>query len=125
MMVPDRDFFACTDEEIAGTTSLLTIVGGKIVYAHGDLAAYQDNEPPAAMPDWSPVRIFGGYGAWGGTGSQAGAASAAPMRRTAACGCANHCTIHAHRHATAWSSRLPIADLKSFWGALGCSCWAV
>jgi hypothetical protein len=28
-------------------------------------------------------------------------------------------------HARAWSSRLPIADLKSFWGALGCACWAV
>lgn len=125
MMVPDRDFFACTDDEIASTTSLLTIVGGKVVYAHGDFAAYQDNEPPAAMPDWSPVRIFGGYGAWGGKGSQANAANAAPIRRMAACGCANHCTIHAHRHATAWSSRLPIADLKSFWGALGCSCWAV
>ena len=24
----------------------------------------------------------------------------------------------------AWSSRLPIADLKYFWGALGCACWA-
>jgi predicted amidohydrolase YtcJ len=125
MMVPDRDFFACSDEEIASTTSLLTIVGGKVVYAHGDFAAYQDNEPPAAMPDWSPVRTFGGYGAWDGKGSQAGAANAAPILRMAACGCANHCTIHAHRHATAWSSRLPIADLKSFWGALGCSCWAV
>ena len=31
----------------------------------------------------------------------------------------------ANDHATAWSSRLPIADLKGFWGALGCACWAV
>jgi hypothetical protein len=48
------------------------------------------------------------------------------LRKAAeACGCAHACTIHGHQHATAWSSRLPIADLKSFWGALGCACWAV
>ena len=48
------------------------------------------------------------------------------MRNAAAsCGCANDCNVHGHSHATAWSSKLPIADLKSFWGALGCACWAV
>jgi hypothetical protein len=48
------------------------------------------------------------------------------VRRLAAeCACANDCNLHGHRHATAWSSRLPVADLKSFWGALGCACWAV
>jgi hypothetical protein len=41
------------------------------------------------------------------------------------CGCANACNIHGHDHASAWSSRLPVYDLKSFWGALGCACWAV
>ena len=35
------------------------------------------------------------------------------------------CGMHGHQHATAWTRSLPIADLKSFWGALGCSCWAV
>jgi len=42
-----------------------------------------------------------------------------------ACGCANDCGVHGHDHAGAWTSRLPIADLKGFFGALGCSCWAV
>jgi hypothetical protein len=41
------------------------------------------------------------------------------------CNCANACNIHGHDHAAAWSSRLPISDLKSFWGVLGCACWAV
>jgi hypothetical protein len=41
------------------------------------------------------------------------------------CDCANACNIHGHDHANAWSSKLPIADLKSFWGALGCACWAI
>jgi hypothetical protein len=76
------------------------------------------------MPDWSPVRKFGGYAAWG---ESKGAGQAALLRKVASttCGCANQCTIHGHDHATAWSSKLPIADLKSFWGALGCACWAV
>ena len=37
LMVPDRDYFACAEDEIADTTSLLTMVGGKIVYAAGRL----------------------------------------------------------------------------------------
>ena len=40
------------------------------------------------------------------------------------CGCANSCGVHGHDHAAAWSSKLPISDLESFWGALGCSCFA-
>jgi hypothetical protein len=28
-----------------------------------------------------------------------------------------------HDHASAWSSKLPVTDLKAFWGALGCARW--
>jgi hypothetical protein len=73
------------------------------------------------MPDWSPVRTFGGYAAWGEPAAQ----PALAQKMSMSCGCANQCTVHGHAHATAWSSNLPIADLKSFWGALGCACWAV
>jgi predicted amidohydrolase YtcJ len=121
LIVPDRDYLSCPEEEIADTVSLLTVVGGRIVYASGDFARFDDNTPAPAMPDWSPVRTFGGYGAWG---SKAAAANSA-QSQGAGCGCANHCNLHGHRHASAWSCKLPIADLKSFWGALGCSCWAV
>jgi hypothetical protein len=123
LVVPDRDFFACAESEIADTTALLTVVGGKVVYGAGSFAAHDESAPPPAMPDWSPVRRFGGYGGWG---EKEGAPLQAAMRQaTAACACANDCNVHGHRHATAWSSRLPITDLKSFWGALGCACWAV
>jgi predicted amidohydrolase YtcJ len=120
LIVPDRDYLSCPEEEIADTVSLLTVVGGSIVYANGDFARFDDNPLAPAMPDWSPVRTFGGYGAWG---SKAAAADSAQSPR-AGCGCANHCNLHGHR-LSAWSCKLPIADLKSFWGALGCSCWAV
>jgi predicted amidohydrolase YtcJ len=121
LIVPDRDYFACPESEIADTTSDLTIVGGKVVYAAADFAAFDEGAPPPAMPDWSPVRQFGGYGAW------ADRDTSRELRRQAAtsCSCASACGIHGHDHASAWSSRLPIEDLKSFWGALGCACWAV
>jgi predicted amidohydrolase YtcJ len=123
LIVPDRDFFSCPEADIADTTALLTVVGGKVVYGAGDFATHDDNALPPAMPDWSPVRKFGGYGNWG---EQEGAPMQAVMRKTAAsCACANDCNLHGHQHATAWTSKLPIADLKSFWGALGCACWAV
>jgi hypothetical protein len=98
----------------------LTMVGGKIVYASGPFATL-DEPPPPAMPDWSPVRAFGGYAAWGTASRQ----TSFQRNLEAACGCASSCYVHGHAHATSWSAKLPIADLKSFWGALGCACWAV
>jgi predicted amidohydrolase YtcJ len=123
LIVPDRDYFACAEDEIADATSELTIVGGKVVYGAGDFAALDTSPPPPAMPDWSPVRTFGGFAAWG---DAKGAGKEALERKLAmSCGCGNACKIHDHAHASAWSSRLPVNDLKSFWGALGCACWAV
>jgi predicted amidohydrolase YtcJ len=123
LIVPDRDYFACSDEEIADITADLTMVGGKFVYGARAFDRFDETPLPPPMPDWSPVRKFGGYAAWG---EPKGAGKVAVARKMAsACGCGNQCTVHGHEHATAWSGKLPIADLKSFWGALGCSCWAV
>ncbi|MCZ0733337.1 amidohydrolase [Phreatobacter sp. AB_2022a] len=123
LIVPDRDFFACPDDEISHITADLTVVGGRIVYGAGAFSSLDESAPPPAMPDWSPVRTFRGYAAWGepeGAGRNA-------LRRAAmaTCGCASSCNVHGHDHAGAWSGRIPVADLKSFWGALGCACWAV
>ena len=122
-MVPDRNFFACPEDEIAGTTALLTLVGGRVVWAAGEFAAHDDAVPPPAMPDWSPVRRYGGYAAWGG-------AEGRPLQATlhqaaAACDCVRACKLHGHAHASAWTASPPTADPKGFWGALGCACWAV
>lgn len=123
LLVPSEDFFACAEDEISHLTSDLTMVGGRVVYGAGDFSAEDETDIPPAMPAWSPVRSFGGYAAWG----EPEGAGRNSLRRTAisACGCANDCSVHGHDHATAWSSSLPISDLKGFWGALGCACWAV
>jgi hypothetical protein len=126
LAVPDRDFFACPENDIADTTSLLTVVAGKVVYAAGEFAEL-DSPPPPALPDWSPVRRWGGYAAWG---EAEGKPMQAALRRQAeaGCGCARACGVHGHAHARAWGSSVPVAqgqDFKDFWGVLGCACWAV
>jgi hypothetical protein len=123
LIVPDRDYFSCAGDEIADITSDLTIVGGKVVFGAADFAALDKSPPPPVMPDWSPVRSYGGYAAW--ADPKAAGKADAGRKLAMFCSCANTCNVHAHDHATAWSSKLPIADLRSFWGALGCSCWAV
>ena len=122
LVVPDRDFFSCAEQDIVDTTSLLTVVGGRIVWGAGPFSRYDTPVPPA-MPDWSPVRRFGGYGGWG-----AAQGEGVPLQRAAAaaaCGCASACSLHGHAHAAAWSRVLPASDAKGFWGAFGCSCWAI
>ena len=122
LVVPDRDFFSCPESDIADTTALLTVVGGQVVWAAGAFAHLDDNGPPPAMPDWSPVRRYGGYAAWGEQGRPL---QATLRQAAAACACAKACDLHGHGHASAWASELPVSDLRSFWGALGCACWAV
>jgi hypothetical protein len=122
LIVPDRDFFGCAETEIADMTSDLTVVGGRIVYGAGDFKSLDDSPPPPAMPDWSPVRNFGGYGNWANAGKNAQGVAASVMH---ACGGHAPCAVHGHDQARARFGRIPVSDLKSFWGALGCACWAV
>jgi predicted amidohydrolase YtcJ len=108
LVVPDRDYLSCPETEIADITAHLTVVGGKIVYGAGDFAHLDAATPPPAMPDWSPVRRFGGYAAW--DDRERATAKAAIPRVASACG-----RVRA-RH---------VRGFTSFWGALGCACWAV
>lgn len=127
LVVPDRDFFGCPESDIAGTSSLLTVVGGRVVWGAGPFRALDDSAPPPAMPDWSPVRRYGGFGAWGAY-RDGDASAAAPLNRAAlaaACACATACQVHGHAHDRAWGGNAPVSDFKAFWGAMGCACWAV
>lgn len=116
LVVLDRDYFAVPEDEIQDIESLLTLLGGKAVHGAGDFA---DLAPalPTAMPDWSPVRSFGGYQ------RRAEAAPNAALY-AAACACATPCQLHGHDHARAYATQAPVQDEGAFWGALGCSCYA-
>jgi hypothetical protein len=109
------------EDEISGLQSVLTLLGGDVVFGAGDFADLSPSPPPV-LPDWSPVRTFGGYQT---RRAAIGAAEAVELTATAACSCGTACGVHAHAHARAWASAAPVSDLKGFWGALGCACWAV
>jgi hypothetical protein len=124
LIVPSKDYFGVPEDEIAFLSSELTVVGGRVVYGAGVFQSYDDNPLPPAMPDWSPVRRFGGYAAWGEPeGAGRNSLNPARYRSLAACACGTRCGLHGHSHANAWASSVPASDPKSFFGALGCSCW--
>ena len=113
LVVLDRDYFSVPEDEIQDIESVLTLLGGKPVHGTGDYAGLAPDLPPA-MPDWSPVRTFGGY--------QKRADAGATKYAFAGCGCSNDCGVHAH--ARVHGAPGPARDEGAFWGALGCSCWA-
>jgi hypothetical protein len=119
--VLDRDYLAVPEDEIQDITSVLTVVAGKVVHGSG---SYEPLAPPlpAASPDWSPVRTFGGYQAR----KSASASESDSQRRyhyAAMCGCARTCGVHGHDHAAAVQAAVPVTDSRAFWGALGCNCF--
>jgi Amidohydrolase family len=117
LAVLSADYMSVPEDAIQDITSVLTVLGG--VPVHGD-DDFKNLAPPLvpAMPDWSPVRTYGGYQ------KRADVEPARKYAFAAACGCANTCGVHGHAHASSWGASLPVSDEKSFWGALGCSCWA-
>ena len=116
LCVLSDDYFSVPEDRIRDITSVLTVLGGVPVHGDGAFRRFAPPLPPA-MPDWSPVRRFGGYQP---RKEQAGAARLA----FSACGCAKSCGVHGHAHASAWGAGLPVADARAFFGALGCACWA-
>ena len=60
LAVLSGDYFSMPVDEIKGIESLLTMVGGKVVYGAGPFAPL-DAPPLPALPDWLPLRHYGGY----------------------------------------------------------------
>jgi predicted amidohydrolase YtcJ len=60
LAVLSGDYFSIPEEEIKHLESVLTIVGGKIVYASDEFSKLA---PPAlpVSPSWSPIKQYGGY----------------------------------------------------------------
>jgi predicted amidohydrolase YtcJ len=115
LAVLDRDLFKVPEDQIRETASLLTVVGGKIVWADGNFSKLSPPPLPAA-PAWSPVAAYGGY-------QHQAASPASRQRMASACGCSTVCGVHGHAHAAAYETSAPVSDLRTFWGALGCACF--
>jgi predicted amidohydrolase YtcJ len=60
LAVLSADYFSIPEEQIKRLESMLTIVGGNVVYATGEFA--QHAPPPLPIsPEWSPVSVHPGY----------------------------------------------------------------
>lgn len=101
------DYFSVPEEEIKGLESVLTVVGGKVVYGAGEFEKL--GPPPLPVgPDWSPVKYYGGYS---GTGASEGAAAKHQARRSL------------HAHALGAKAHRWVLGEMGLWG-LGCECAA-
>jgi len=60
LAVLSADYFSISDEDIKRLESVLTLVGGKVVYAASEFSKLAPPPLPAS-PDWSPVKYYGGY----------------------------------------------------------------
>ncbi len=119
LAVLSDDLMRVPDDAIRSITSVMTVVGGRIVFADGDFAAMNPPLPPAS-PDWSANAIFASPAE-----RAASIAPAAAEMRACSDGCGNACGLHGHRHGIAWANPVPVRNAGAFWGALGCSCFAV
>jgi hypothetical protein len=65
LAVLSADYFSIPEEEIKQLESVLTIVGGRIVFGADEFGPL--GPPPLPVsPDWSPVKAYGGYAKTGG-----------------------------------------------------------
>jgi len=117
LAVLSDDYFKVAESDIPHLASVLTLLGGKIVHGKGDFSDLAPPLPPV-LPEWSPVKRFGGY-----QERSRGQANAARM--AAQCACSNACAVHGHQHGATVGRHIPTSDALGFWGAFGCGCWAV
>jgi predicted amidohydrolase YtcJ len=97
--VLSADYFSVPDEEIKTLESVLTIVGGKAVYAADEFTNLAPPAPPV-LPEWSPVATYGGYAKANAVPASSHARSAYP---------------HTHDH------QCPNREVGA---GFGCLCWA-
>jgi predicted amidohydrolase YtcJ len=56
----DADYFEVPKDEIKNIRSVLTVVGGRVVFGTVEYSSLAPKLPPV-IPEWSPVKYFGGY----------------------------------------------------------------
>jgi len=115
-----EDYLSVPEEKIKSIESVLTIVGGKIVYGAQEF----QNLGPAplpVLPEWSPIKVYGGYGA--PLDIRKAARASVPVQQhqhTAECH-SQGCLHAAHQLLVEIKAAAP--RYSDFWG-LGCDCFA-
>jgi predicted amidohydrolase YtcJ len=114
-----EDYFSVPEEKIKGIESVLTVTGGQIVHATEEFAQFSP-PPLPVLPEWSPVKVFGGYGA--PLDVRKAALAGVPMAREDSRECGQHGCAHAANQILAGikAARNRYAD---FFGS-GCDCFA-
>jgi predicted amidohydrolase YtcJ len=107
LAVLSADYMQVPEEDIKSITSVLTMLGGKVVHADGDFSSLAP-PIPAASPDWSPVRTFGGM-------ATVQKLVAPGQDRVAQQACHSHVHLKSPGNAAA---------AEPLWGSLGCGCFA-
>jgi predicted amidohydrolase YtcJ len=108
LAVLSADYFSIPEEKIKQLESVLTIVGGKVVYATAEFSKLAPPPLPVS-PGWSPVKHYGGYAK--------SSDRAVGVSHSALCA---HPPNHAEREKS-W--RLPVLGDLGLW-ELGCGCFA-
>jgi predicted amidohydrolase YtcJ len=113
------DYLSVPEEKIKSIESVLTIVGGEVVHATEEFASHAPPSLPV-LPEWSPVKVFGGYGA--PLDVRKSARAGVPVQHQHNATCHSHgCTHAAHQlFAGIEAARNRYAE---FFG-LGCDCFA-
>ena len=114
------DYFAVAEEDIKRIESVLTVVGGKIVHATEEFAAY---EPPSlpVNPEWSPVKVYGGYGAPLDI-AKAARAGVPVLQHQHSVACREQGCVHS-AHQLLAGIEAARNRFAGFWGS-GCDCFA-
>ena len=115
LAVLSNDFFTVPEDDIKAIESVLTVVGGKVVYGAAEFTGHGP-APIPVLPEWSPVQKVPGH--WRRAEPQPQAKITIPHQ------CSGPCGVHAHSHDRARKADVPVSDFGGFWGAFGCSCFA-
>ena len=111
LTVLSDDYMTIPLEGIKDITSVLTVVNGAVVYGDSEFSSLSP-EIPAAMPDWSPVRKYGGYQERSGFREHA----TATVQNAIESSCCN-------LHFLPKKLRQSFEEVALDW-SMGCSCWA-
>ena len=115
-----EDYFSVPEEDIKGIESVLTIVGGNVVYGTEEFQGIGP-APLPVLPEWSPVKVYGGYGAPLDV-RKAARAGVPIMEHQHNAECHSHGCLHsAHQLFEGIKAAAP--RYSDFWG-LGCDCFA-